>query len=364
MTGEYYLPSKISTYLKRLKIEYERSGNALFAQVISASKVFVREGVAYDNWNGGTHGHDVLFFLPAEILRTIPLGEQEPYGAKIQNDLNSCARPVENEFFSSVTFEFEDENDPDFQQAVSVSARPEINPESLAIWGPGHIRLFISHRDVHKVAAKDLAIALSGYGISAFVAHDTIEPMTTWQSEILKGLETMEVLLAFITDDFHDSTWVNQEIGFALGRNVPIIPLKLQKLDPQGFFGDLQALKWKLEDVAASAPKIYDVLAEKLGNKGRLQDGLIAAFVQSPDFDQTKVRFDRLNAVCKSLSEEEVDQIIDGFQRNSQLYNAGHLTSKYRRLANFLRQRTGKEYVIEGRQISPVLEKVADEDPF
>ena len=24
MTGEYYLPSKISTYLKRLKIEYER----------------------------------------------------------------------------------------------------------------------------------------------------------------------------------------------------------------------------------------------------------------------------------------------------------------------------------------------------
>ena len=35
------------------------------------------------------------------------------------------------------------------------------------------------------------------------VAHDTIAPMTEWRLEIMRGLETMEVMLVFLTDDFH-----------------------------------------------------------------------------------------------------------------------------------------------------------------
>ena len=69
--------------------------------------------------------------------------------------------------------------------------------------------------------ARRLGDALCAYGISPFVAHDTIVPMKTWQLEIEKGLETMEVMLAFLTDDFHQSTWTNQEIGYALGKSVP-----------------------------------------------------------------------------------------------------------------------------------------------
>ena len=98
-------------------------------------------------------------------------------------------------------------------------------------------RLFISHRDTHKVDAQDLADALKPYGISAFVAHDTIEPMTTWQREIEGGLATMEVMVAFITDDFHDSDCPNQEVGIALGKSVPVIPVKFERTDPKGFIG-------------------------------------------------------------------------------------------------------------------------------
>jgi hypothetical protein len=62
----------------------------------------------------------------------------------------------------------------------------------------------------------------------------------TWQQEIEKGLETMEVMLAFITDDFHDSVWTNQEVGYALGKGVPIIPVKFGRNDPDGFIGSKQ----------------------------------------------------------------------------------------------------------------------------
>ena len=67
--------------------------------------------------------------------------------------------------------------------------------------------------------------------------------MEVWKHEIEKGLQTMDVMLALITNDFHKSVWTNQEVGFALGNNIPVISLKLGVTDPNGFLSDKQALK-------------------------------------------------------------------------------------------------------------------------
>ncbi len=364
MSSKYYLPSKILVYLKRLEIEYEQSQEVVLSEVVKNARVYVREETAFDNWNGGTYGHDVLFFLPPPTLGKIQLKTQDEHRQRVREDLNTCAQSVENEFVNDVSFEYEDENDPEYQQSVSVKGRAQINPDTLSFWKSGQIRLFISHRDNHKAAVKELADALEAYGISAFVAHDTIQPMSTWQNEIIKGLETMEIMLAFVTDDFHESIWTNQEIGFALGRNIPVVPLKLERKDPPGFIGSRQALKGRLENTLDSVPEIYTLLAEKLGNKDRLQSAVVRAFLTSPDFVQTKLRFDRMDGVVSSLSDEEVGLIIRGFADNDQLHKAGHLTSKYQRLPKFLKRTTGKDFVIEGNTISIIKEEVDDEMPF
>ena len=196
------------------------------------------------------------------------------------------------------------------------------------------------------------------------MAHDTIEPMAQWKAEILKGLETMEIMLAFVTDDFHQRTWTDQEVGFALGRNIPVLSLKLQQSDPEGFIGDQQALRGSLNDPAASVPDIYELLAEKLGNKERLQSGLISAFVASPSFDETRRRFDRVDEVVNSLSDDEVASVTDGFAVNDQLYRSIYLTNRYQRLCRFLKHTTGKDYVIDRTTISPVEEAGEDKIPF
>ena len=91
--------------------------------------------------------------------------------------------------------------------------------------------------------------------------------MKTWQLEIEKGLETMEVMLAFVTDDFHNSTWTNQEIGYALGKSVPIISVKLETKSPQGFIGSKQALRGHLDRPEELASAIFQVLVEEVGEK-------------------------------------------------------------------------------------------------
>ena len=345
MSSNFQLPSSIFSYLKRLKIDYDQSEDRLLSQIVT-SKIFVREHTTHFDF-----GHDVLFFLPDHVFKQLELKKQKSYREKIREDLNEC-NSFEDEFFNEVFFQVEDENDREYQHAVSLGKRPQVEPDVLSIWQPGRIRLFVSHRDGHKKKAKELSEALEGYGISAFLAHDGIEPTATWQNEILKGLETMEVMLVFVTDDLHESEWTNQEIGFALGRGVPILSLKLEDADPKGFIGSEQALRGDLQDPAASAQEICKLLAKKLKNKHRLQNALIAAFVESPSYAETKRRFDVADEIVERLSEEELKLIIDGFRRNSQLHDCFHLVDPPYRLTRFLKRTTGQQYFIKGNGLT------------
>jgi len=52
----------------------------------------------------------------------------------------------------------------------------------------------------------------------------------------------MDVLLALVTEEFKESDWTVQEIGFALGKGVPVIAIR-NGMDPFGFFGKWQAIE-------------------------------------------------------------------------------------------------------------------------
>jgi hypothetical protein len=224
--------------------------------------------------------------------------------------------------------------------------------------------LFISHKDSHKIEAKSLADSLEEYGVSTFVAHDNIEPMSTWQGEIEKALATMEIMLAFVTDDFHDGFWTNQEIGYALGKQIPIIPVKLERADPMGFIGKVQALRGRLDDPQASASAVFDVIGDKLGQRTRLQRALIAAFTTSPDFNETIRRFKRLDSSVQSLTNEEFAEIAEGFAVNNQLHNCGYLVNQSEGLQKFLTRCMGKAVHIEGTKILLTTPPPDDDIPF
>ena len=271
----FELPKQLPTYRLRLHVQYSHAGERQLRDVIGRSYAFVIEETVYDQWNGGTYGHDVYLYLPIEELGKVHIDDIDDVAGRIREDLNKVSDQDKNEFFSSVHLQLFDDSDENCRRAKPLRSRPERDADTLPIWKRGMVRLFISHRDEHKVKANELAQALEPYGISSFVAHDAIEPTTVWQAEIVKGLETMEIMLAFVTDDFHDSIWANQEIGFALGRNIPIVSLKLQKGEPKGFIASQQALKCDYDNADDAAPRIYRLLIDKLDNGDRLQQSVI-----------------------------------------------------------------------------------------
>lgn len=117
--------------------------------------------------------------------------------------------------------------------------RQRLDEAAVGLWLPERIRVFMSHTSAHKAIVGDISRELAREAFSCFVAHDAIEPSRQWQDVIALALRTSDVLVAYVTSDFSSSKWTDQEVGWALGREIPTIPVKVDG-DPYGFFGAYQ----------------------------------------------------------------------------------------------------------------------------
>lgn len=309
MSEEFEIPDKMSKYLKRLIGEYNRNNMRDIATVLEKSKHQIKTATAYNNWNEGSDGHDLILLVPEDYMHLIPLDDQNEIASKIARDLNRASSSITTEYIDSVHFEYLEEEDFEHQVDAKTIAR---------LWKPNLIKLFISHRDTHKKQAHILADALETYGISSFVAHDSIEPNEDWQNEIEKALGSMDVLLAYITDDFFDSAWTNQEIGYALARKAPVISLRTEECDPIGFIRNRQAIVSPYNDTQQTALEIWRAISKRFEDNPILKNSTIKRFANARSFQQASSIF----TILKSFSNytaEDIEQITNAYNQNPQL---------------------------------------------
>ena len=207
----------------------------------------------------------------------------------------------------------------------------------LRVWDQDYYRLFITHKSEDRVAVSTLKEKLQLYGISAFVAHEDIHPTLEWQNEIEYALGTMEALVAYMTPNFHESSWTDQELGFAFGRGVPIIALRLGK-DPYGFIGKFQALSCD----PSQAPL---EIATLLIRTGSMLNSYILAVERCHSFDHGNM-LSKLLPHIRELDAKQVDRMITAYNNNHELQGSfgfnGTKASFYGRgLASHLARITG-----------------------
>ena len=358
--SNFLLPGKVHLYLERLRDEYKRKGYTTLVHIVSNAQVHVEEGVEYDDLNDQSDHHNVWLFLSQQDLNTVDLDEQDELCRVIRNGLNTCSNSIVDECFDTVHIQPVDENDERYQEAVPVAESAQIDPDSVSFWKPGYVRMFISHRDPDKEIARELADGLEAYGISAFVAHKEIDPTDEWKDEILKGLKSMEVMLAIIMDDFHNRVWPNQEIGFAFAQKVPIVSIKFDEKDPQGFISSSQAMNGKVDELDILVENIYNVLTTKLGKKERLQRGLVAAFVNAKRYAEVSACLYRMESSITNLSEDEEKEIVDSFKMNYAISQC-KLIRENDRFLRFMRETTNKEYMYSKNRIAICLEEAPED---
>jgi serine/threonine protein kinase len=167
---------------------------------------------------------------------------------------------------------YQQENPEKFQKVFGVRVT-----KSADFWVAGYLRMFVSHLSSNRARMSALKASLASWGISAFIAHEDIQASREWRDEVEAGLETMDVLAAVVEPGFKESDWCSQEVGYALGRKVDIIPLRAG-MDPFGFFGKYQGIqiKGKLPDEVAC--DITQVLLKKPQHRDKVLQSITKAF--------------------------------------------------------------------------------------
>jgi|GEM_PF-1005894 len=286
----------------------------------------------YDNWNGGTFYYTLLLEVPIDAFSKVEprLDDTEQL---ILAKIDSLQRDVGDQFISRVTIR------PILGLA---SGEPRMTlPEKAAdhLWSTEGLRVFLSHISRYKTQVSALKEAMAVYGLSCFVAHEDIEPSREWHKEIELALDSMHVLLALLTDGFHESNWVDQEIGYALGRKVPVIPVRLP-LNPYGLMGKLQGMSGSLEQHADISSGIMNMLLKKPTTTQLAKESLVVGLERAYSFEASKI-VSKVIVGQTGYTDTQLDRLVKACDTNFQVYQSFGVKD---RIVGYIRSIRGSEY--------------------
>ena len=86
-------------------------------------------------------------------------------------------------------------------------------------------KVFISHstRDIGLVTS--LANLLQRFGVEVFVAEWYLSPGQPLSQKVFEQIQSSNCIVVLLTQDGIRSNWVQQEIGYSLKGNKPVIPI-------------------------------------------------------------------------------------------------------------------------------------------
>lgn len=187
-------------------------------------------------------------------------------------------------------------------------------------WQGGKLKVFLSHISAEREQAAKLQAAMGLYGMSAFVAHNDIHPTEEWQIELESALSTCDLLVALVHPDFIHSAWCDQEIGYALGRGIPVFTVGLGAA-PHGFVSRFQSFSGKGKIPTQIASELFNAALSHKKLQGRMADVVIDLFVESGSFSTAKERVSYVEQL-KIWDPSYTDRIKKALKDNSQIYGS------------------------------------------
>lgn len=127
----------------------------------------------------------------------------------------------------------------------------------------------------------------------------------------------MDALVAVLMDGFRDSNWCDQEVGFAVGRDVLIIPIR-KGLDPYGFIGRYQGIQGMNKTVGNVADSIFNTIVKSIKTRSKMLLALCNAIGQSTGIDEALEKLDILNSV-DSVPEYNLENLRNQIRDNNLL---------------------------------------------
>jgi hypothetical protein len=148
------------------------------------------------------------------------------------------------------------------------------------------MKIFLSYSAEDKSLAGEIKHSLEDqFGVEAFLAHEDIKPSSEWQEVIIEELKACRVFLPILTPNFCSSPWADQETGFAVARDIPIIPINAGAM-PWGFIARYQALPLDMNNIPDSCLEIAKVIVSRPEVREEFLNAVIANWGDSQTFSR------------------------------------------------------------------------------
>ena len=280
-----------------------QEGNSLETAILTEGTASLEEP-EYDNWDGGTYYYTLTLTVPVSLFAR--LGNQtSSLEHTIINRVNQLQRGPDKHRITAVVIQpgmvRPKGNNSELSRVIDRRSHGVL-PE---FWTPGQFRLFLSHVTSFKQRTAALRQCLARFHISAFVAHDTIEAGELWQREIEAALRSMDAMAAILTPEFPTSHWTDQEVGWALGAGIYVLPIR-RGLDPYGFIGEVQAIQGMGKTVSAVADEVFLALLKQKATRLRMLEALVAGLERAdspPDARMSVLLIERAGRFPAALAQ-------------------------------------------------------------
>lgn len=115
--------------------------------------------------------------------------------------------------------------------------------------------LFISHSSADVKVARELRAVLESAGYTCWLAPDDVIGTGTWTEQILAAIEACRAAVVLVSSTANRSVHVSREVNLALGRERPVLPIRIEAVAPEG---SLEYLLSLVQRVDAFPPPVAD----------------------------------------------------------------------------------------------------------
>ncbi len=147
--------------------------------------------------------------------------------------------------------------------------------------------LFVSHPSSKADTALHIERALNARGVRCWMAPRDVEPGEQWDVAIRKAISTTDAMLLLFCGDSERSRQVKRELILADQSHKPIIPMRLERIEPQELSYHLADSQW-IDWIEQRDEAIERVAAKARDFQNQRDDAIDRVAAQARDFQHRR----------------------------------------------------------------------------
>ena len=130
-------------------------------------------------------------------------------------------------------------------------------------------QVYVSHAPGDLTLVQDLFSTVKNFPFGVHIALEELESVR--DRKRLEGrVANSDVVVAVLTEDTADTTWIDQEIGYAVAKGIPVLPLRDEGVSRRGYVGDVEGVTVDRSDLTVTIFNLLSRLRSELAPLGAL----------------------------------------------------------------------------------------------